>query len=114
MVDHLPVRTLTLLTCSIYNVCTGFRELAEKMLTVYFKWGHGFLSLNRYHDALFAVLIHLIYTICHIACSELLEAYSRCGGGAEVIAAQDQWLQEAQRQRLRERESDYSSAGVYI
>ena len=100
MVD---LKLCTLLTCSIYNVCTGFRELAEKMLTVYFKWGHGFLSLNRYR-AHFAVLIHLIYTICHILCSELLEAYSRCGGGSEVIAAQNQWLQEAQRQRLRDRQ----------
>ena len=31
-----------------------------------------------------------------------------------MVAAQDQWLQEAQRERLRERESDYiHSADVY-
>ena len=30
-----------------YEMSVGFRELAEQMLTVYFKWGHGFLSLNR-------------------------------------------------------------------
>ncbi|CAI8051231.1 18S rRNA aminocarboxypropyltransferase, partial [Geodia barretti] len=66
-------------------IITGFRELAERVLTVYFKWGHGFLSLN----------------------SDLLEAYSRCVDGCEVVRVQQRWLEEAHRERQSQREIDY-------
>ncbi|KAI5076372.1 hypothetical protein GOP47_0008437 [Adiantum capillus-veneris] len=45
-------------------------EQASEALLSKFKWGHGFLSLNR----------------------ELLEAYKECRTGAEVVEAQNTWL----------------------
>ena len=51
----------------------GEKEDARELLAK-FKWGHSFLSLN----------------------GELLERYAACADGAEVIAAQEAWLVEAQ------------------
>lgn len=53
----------------------------------------------------------------YLSHSELLEVYSECGNGADVVAAQDRWLQEAQRQRHAHRESNdifYSCTYVYL
>jgi len=62
-------------------VIAGQSALAEKFLGV-FSWGHAFLSLNE----------------------ELLERYSACQTGAEVVAAQDAFLEEEERARTEKKD----------
>eukprot|EP00250_Pteridium_aquilinum_P016001 c22883_g1_i1 orf=236-1141(-) len=52
-------------------------EQASNLLLSKFKWGHGFLSLNR----------------------ELLDAYKGCSTGAEVIEVQNAWLSSQSKSR---------------
>ena len=47
----------------------GYRDAAESLMNK-FKWGHGFISLNR----------------------ELLESYATCATSEEVIETQNKWL----------------------
>ncbi len=49
----------------------GYRDAAELLMNK-FKWGHGFISLNR----------------------DVLESYLRCTTGEEVIETQNRWLTE--------------------
>ena len=50
---------------------SGYRDAAELLMNK-FKWGHGFITLNR----------------------EVLESYVACETGAEVIETQNRWLTE--------------------
>ena len=49
----------------------GYRDAAELLMNK-FKWGHGFITLNR----------------------EVLESYMKCETGAEVLETQNRWLTE--------------------
>ncbi len=49
----------------------GYRDAAELLMNK-FKWGHGFITLNR----------------------EVLESYMACETGAEVLETQNRWLTE--------------------
>ncbi|MCO5578268.1 hypothetical protein L7F22_032107 [Adiantum nelumboides] len=60
----------------------GEEQTSETLLSK-FKWGHGFLSLNR----------------------ELLEAYKDCSTGAEVVEVQNAWLSRQTTARHRSLES---------
>ena len=50
---------------------SGYREAAELLMNK-FKWGHGFITLNR----------------------DLLESYAVCTTGEEVLSTQNRWLTE--------------------
>ncbi len=50
---------------------SGYRDAAELLMNK-FKWGHGFITLNR----------------------DVLESYMRCKTGVEVIETQNKWLTE--------------------
>lgn len=66
------------LAATLY-VC-GFRDEARRVLSV-FTWGDGFFDVN----------------------AELLERYAACRTGAEVVAAQNDFLQDAEQERLQRR-----------
>ncbi|RZF32732.1 hypothetical protein LSTR_LSTR005925 [Laodelphax striatellus] len=62
---------------------TGFKDVAEFYLDK-FKWGKSFITLNK----------------------ELLDKYSECKDGAEVIVVQNKYLEEAEKERIQNREKD--------
>ena len=55
-----------------------------------------------------------MYTCTVATHSELLEAYSRCSSGSEVIAVQDRWLEEARKEQLTKKESERTLSIDYI
>ena len=59
---------------------TGLKELGELLLSK-FKWGHGFFSLNE----------------------GLLDAYAACRTAADVVQAQQEYLQQAAEKDAQER-----------
>lgn len=71
-------------------ILTGYRDEASSLLAQ-FKWGHGFVSLNR----------------------EILEKYYSCKTAAEVVACQQEWLASEQEKKfsLRQREMDLPPSG---
>ena len=62
--------------CLTVVVSLGEEELGLSLLSK-FSWGEGFFDLNR----------------------ELLEAYARCKDAADVIKAQESYLEEATREK---------------
>ena len=55
------------------------------------------------------VYIYPIGDVLYVGvCSDLLEAYSKCSDGSEVVAVQEKWLEEAHRERDSQRESKCS------
>ncbi|KAH7447041.1 hypothetical protein KP509_01G088600 [Ceratopteris richardii] len=63
---------------------------ASEILLSKFKWGHGFLSLNR----------------------ELLDSYKECSTGAEVIEVQNMWLSRQTRSKHVVAESSDGSSST--
>lgn len=60
--------------CAVLVIC-GFREQGEALIS-HFKWGPTFLTLNE----------------------DVLEQYSSCGSGREVVTAQSNWLERMERE----------------
>nr|XP_002129931.1 ribosome biogenesis protein TSR3 homolog [Ciona intestinalis] len=65
---------------------TGFTETAERILKL-FKWGHGFISLNK----------------------SLLDLYATCNTSSDVIKAEENWLEEEKCSKL---ESDFDMMNI--
>lgn len=69
---------------------TGHLDWAEEILS-HFSWGHAFLEINE----------------------ELLEIYSECTDAESVKAAEEQWLQDQERE-AEERKQDKAASGWKI
>lgn len=65
---------------------TGYKEFAELYMDK-FSWGHSFLELNEH----------------------LLEAYSKCTDSKSVVAQQETYMIEAQKQQMEDRNGVYST-----
>lgn len=63
---------------------TGFKKTAKEYLSK-FSWGHSFLELN----------------------DELLDSYSECKNSSEVIAVQQEFIKNAQQEKLDNQNSKY-------
>ena len=62
---------------------TGFQTLAEQYLNK-FKWGHGFLSLNK----------------------ELLDKYASCSNSSQVVEVQHEYMKQLEAERSNRGEID--------
>lgn len=72
------------------GVCIGFKDDADAILEP-FGWGPTFLDINR----------------------ELLDAYAACTDGAGVIAAQEEFLQRAEQEKmLRKMDNIHLGSGL--
>lgn len=69
-----------LVTNAIFLNFAGLKSEAKWYLSK-FSWGHSFIELN----------------------SELLETYSACKSSKEILAAQDEYLQKVQAEKLNRR-----------
>lgn len=68
-------------------IITGFKQEAIWYLSK-FSWGHAFIELN----------------------DELLERYSQCKDSKDVLEVQNQYLAEAQLEKMQQKEPDWPSS----